>query len=174
VWILLRYFTITTNVLVAYVFACIAWRGPKRVKPCLMGATVLSIVLVGVVYAVLLSGETQLSGGSLIADILLHRITPILVPLFWLGLVQKGQLKPRDPLIWALYPLGYFLYALIRGSFEHHYAYPFMDPALLGWSRVMLNSVVMAAGFFAVGWLLVWLDRLLAMRRSRRQDTSSR
>jgi hypothetical protein len=163
-WALLRYFTITTNLLVAWAFLSVAVSGSAHAAPKLMGATVLSILLVGVVYALLLSGRRELSGGSLIADVLLHRITPVLVPLFWLWLVPKGHLSRRDPFVWALYPLGYFAYALVRGAAEGRYAYPFMNPVALGWPRTGFNAVAIAVGFFVAGEVLLWVDRRLRTR----------
>jgi hypothetical protein len=108
---------------------------------------------------VLLSGQRELSRGSLLADVLLHRITPVLVPLFWLWLVPKGKLTRRDPFYWALYPLGYFVYALARGAIDGNYAYPFMDPDVLGWPRTVFNVLIIAAGFFAAGAGFLWVDR---------------
>jgi hypothetical protein len=160
-WALLRYFTITTNLLVAGLFIAIALSGNAGTAPKLMGCTVLSIVMVGLVYGLLLSGLHQLSGGSLIADVLLHRVTPIAVPLFWLCLAPKRAFTRRDPFIWALYPLGYFAYALARGSIDGNYAYPFMNPEVLGWPRTMLNAAGIAVGFFVAGEGFLWIDRRL-------------
>jgi hypothetical protein len=162
-WALLRYFTITTNILVAGIFIAIALSGNVLAAPKLMDCTVLSIVLVGVVYGLLLSGLRELSGGSLIADVLLHRITPIAVPLFWLCLIPKRNFRRRDPFIWALYPLGYFVYAIARGSVDGNYAYPFMDPVALGWARAVCNAAGIAVGFFAAGELFLWIDRQLTL-----------
>jgi hypothetical protein len=164
-WVLLRYFTITTNLLVAGLFLAVAVSGRADVAPRLMGVTVIAIVLVGVVYAVLLSGLRHLSGNSLIADTLMHRVTPVLVPLFWLWLTPKGTFTRRDPFIWALYPLAYFAYALARGAVEGRYAYPFMDLSELGWARTALNTVVIAVGFFMAGEIFLRVDRHLAPGR---------
>jgi hypothetical protein len=160
-WILLRYFTIITNLLVAGLFLAIAVSSRVRIAPKLMGGTVLSIVLVGAVYALLLSGQQELSGGSFVADILLHRVTPVAVPLFWLWRAPKGCFTWRDPFIWALYPLGYFIYALARGHLDGHYAYPFMDAALLGGPRTALNAAAIGAGFCVAGGIFLWVDRRL-------------
>ena len=161
VWTLLRYFTITTNLMVAVLFIAIAVAGRASLAPKWMGCAVLSIVLVGVVYAVLLSGLYQFMGGMYVADVLLHRVTPILVPLFWLALVPKGNFRWHDPLIWALYPLGYFAYAMIRGEADGQYAYPFINVAELGWGQTAFNAVAIAVGYFLVGSAFIWLDRKL-------------
>jgi hypothetical protein len=160
---LLWFFTITTNLLVAVVFTRIAAR-PQAVSPSLTAATTLFILLVGVIYGLLLHGLMELSGGSAVANALLHMATPVAVPLFWFAFTPKGRINHRDPLLWAVYPLGYLIYALIRGEFTHRYPYPFLNMNLLGWGRTMLNAIFIAAAFLAASWLLVWLDSLLGRR----------
>lgn len=160
IWAMLRYFTVLTNLLVAALFTALALR--RRFSPFALGGVTLAILLVGVVFALLLNGLVELSGGALLADFLLHRATPVLVPLYWLAFAPKGGVGRCDPLLWALYPLGYFLYALARGAAEGRYAYPFMDVGRLGWPQTALNALVMAAGFLIAGFALFWLDRRMA------------
>ena len=165
-WALLWYFTITTNLLVAIVFTTLAIK-PAAIHPSLIACTTLNILLVGIIYALLLHGLTELSGDSAIANFLLHMVTPILVPIFWLIFTPKGHLTRRDPLLWTIYPFIYFSYALIRGEFTHRYPYPFMNVNILGWSHTLLNAVIIAIAFLITGWLFVWLDTLLARRTTR-------
>ena len=163
-WALLWYFTITTNLLVAIVFTGIA-AGRTGFGNCsLVGGTTLSILLVGVIYGLLLHGRTELSGGSSVANFLLHAATPILVPIFWLAFTRKGQLRRRDPLLWSIYPFGYLLYALVRGEFTHRYPYPFVNVNELGWASTISNAFLIGLAFLAVSWLLVWFDSLLGRR----------
>jgi hypothetical protein len=162
---MLRYFTIVTNILVAIVFTLIAI-GTPRIAPSLMGCTVLAIVLVGIIYALLLRGLVELSGGAKLADLLLHSATPLLVPLFWLAFAPKGGLRWHDPLVWMAMPLAYFIYALIRVQIDGIYAYPFMNAAEIGWARTMLNALVIAVGFLIAGVALVWLDQRMAKANS--------
>jgi hypothetical protein len=164
-WALLWYFTITTNLLVAIVFTTLAAK-PAAIHPSLIACTTLNILLVGIIYALLLHGLTELSGDSAIANVLLHLVTPVLVPIFWLFFTPKGHLQRRDPLLWTIYPLGYFIYALIRGEFTHRYPYPFMNVNALGWPRTLLNGVIIAIAFLITGWLFVRLDILLARNRA--------
>ena len=160
-WLLLAYFTITTNLLVAVVFTGIALGAVSLAKPWWVAGTCLSIVLVGVVYTFLLHGLRELTGGSAIANVLLHWATPILVPLFWLAFVRKGALKAHDPLLWAIYPLCYLLYALARGAITGRYPYPFIDVPQIGWVQTGINAVLIAGGYFIAGWLFLLLDRRL-------------
>jgi hypothetical protein len=161
---MLVYFTITTNLIVAVLFTGMAagLRGFDR--PMVVAGTMLAIVLVGVVYHLLLRGLTELSGGSLVANVLLHQVTPVVVPVFWLVFVRKGALRLVDPLLWAIYPLGYLVYALVWGGMHGRYPYPFLNVEEIGWGRVWLNAAVIAAGFMVAGWGVVGLDRSIGQR----------
>ena len=76
----------------------------------------MAILLVGVVYNPLLSGMVELSGGAKLADIINHSVTPVLVGLYWLVLAPKGDLRRTHPLLWGIFPLAYFPYAMARGA----------------------------------------------------------
>jgi len=156
IWAMLRYFTVLTNLLVATTFTALALG--RRVTPFALGGATLAILLVGIVFALLLNGLVELSGGARLADFLLHRATPLLVPLYWLAFAPKGGIRRYDPLLWALYPLSYFVYALARGAAEGRYAYPFMDVGRLGWPQTGLHALILAAGFLVAGFALRWLD----------------
>lgn len=157
-WIVFGYFTITTNLLVALVFTSIAMSRSVLRADWIMAGTMLAILLVGVIYALLLHGTTELSGGSAVANVLLHMVTPVLVPLFWTFFAHKGGLQWRHALLWAIYPLIYLAYALVRGTATGKYAYPFIDVRRLGWNQVMLNALCIALAFMLAGFALIWLD----------------
>ncbi len=163
-WMMFAFFTITTNVLVAIVFSCIALdRGMLRADWIVAGTT-LSILLVGVVNALLLWGLLELSGGSALVDRLLHVVTPACAPLFWIFFARKGGLAWRDPLLWAIYPLAYLVYAIARGVTTGKYAYPFLNVLTLGWSRTALNAFYIAVAFMVCGYAMVWIDRRIGSR----------
>lgn len=157
-WIVFAYFTVTTNLLVASVFTGIAADRTAFRSGRLVGGMMLFILLVGVIYVLLLHGTSELSGGSAVANVLLHMVTPILVPLFWITFTPKGGLTWRDPLLWAIYPLGYLVYALARGSATGSYAYPFMNVLRLGWRQTALNSALIAVAFLLSGFAVLWID----------------
>jgi hypothetical protein len=161
-WIYLRFFTITTNLLVALAFGVIGIGGRHKVPARLLGGLTLAILLVGIVYGLLLQGLHRFTGEALIADTLMHKIVPALVPLYWLAAVPKGRIRKGDPLRWAIYPFAYLFYALARGLAGDRYAYPFIDPAKAGWLAVGINVALIAGGFLITGYLLAWLDRRLA------------
>ena len=76
------------------------------------------------------------------------------------------------PFLWGIFPSAYFVYTMIRArvsSFRFYngspYPYPFMDVDALGWGKVLLIFLGMAAAFLVFGYVLVWLDHLLARRQ---------
>ncbi len=164
-WIVFAFFTITTNLLVAVVFTSIASARSGLRADWVVAGTMLAILLVGVIYALLLHGTTELSGGSAVANVLLHMATPVLVPLFWIAFYPKGSLAWRHVLLWAIYPLAYLGYALARGAATGRYAYPFLNVSVLGWQQTALNAVVIAAGFMLCGCAVVWIDRRAGLSR---------
>ena len=167
-WILLRYFTVITNLLVAIAMTAVALG--KRLSPFILGGLTLAILLVGVVYALLLQGLIHLSGGAVWADILLHKVSPPAMALWWLFFAPRGRLRWTAPMWWAVYPILYFAYAVLRGMHGDKYPYPFMDVGKLGWQQTLLNVGGIAMAFLLAGALLVWIDRWrpLGSRRSSR------
>ncbi|RJG51770.1 hypothetical protein D0Z70_22630 [Sphingobium terrigena] len=159
-WVLLRYFTVLTNLFVALAFGWVAIGG--RPHPRRLAGVMLAILLVGIIYGLLLRGLLTLSGGALLADTLLHKVTPVLVPLWWIAFAVRGQLRWRDAWGWTLFPALYLPYALLRGMAEGRYAYPFIDVAKIGIGPVLVNAVLIAIGFVAAGHALVWIDRRMA------------
>jgi hypothetical protein len=164
-WTIFLYFTVITNLLVAIVFTAQAFGWSRIATPFNLGGVTIAILLVGIVYITLLNGSLELSGGAKLADTLNHKVTPVLVGLYWLFVAKKGRLDWNDPAKWALLPLAYFAYGLWRGHVEGKYPYPFMNLARLGWPQTLVNAVAMAMGFIAVGYVMVWLDRRMSGRR---------
>ena len=159
-WVLLRYFTILTNLAVGLAFTRLCWR-PERPAPALFGGLTLNILLVAIVYRLLLAGTLVQTPEERFADAFLHSATPALVLLFWLMRVRRGALRYRDVGPWAAVPLIYFAYALARGTVDGIYPYPFIDVGRIGWGATLVNAALIAAGFVAAGLGLVWFDRRL-------------
>jgi hypothetical protein len=158
-WSMFAYFTIITNVLVAVVFSCVSLDRTVLRSAWIIAGTMLSILLVGVVNALLLWGALELSGGSVLVDRLLHVVTPVCALLFWIFFTRKGGLTWRDPLLWAIYPLAYLVYGIGRGIATSKYAYPFLNVLTLGWLRTAFNALCIAVAFMACGYAIVWIDR---------------
>lgn len=167
-WVLLRFFTVITNLIVAAAMTLEAIG--RRPPPVVLGGTTIAILLVGIVYMTLLRGLIELSGGALLADSLLHKVSPIAMTLWWLLFAPRARLRWSAPLWWAAYPLAYFAYGLWRGQMDGRYPYPFMDVGKLGWPQTLINAGGIAMAFLLAGFLLVWIDgwRPLGSRRGSR------
>ena len=168
-WILLWYFTIFTNLLVAIVFTTLAAKSSPAIHPSLVAATTLYILLVGIIYGLLLRGTLDLHGREIISNTIFHVVIPILVPIFWLIFTPKGHLTRRDPLRWAIYPTP--LTSSTPSSAANSTPLPLpisrqhQHPS--GWPLTLLNATVIAPAFLCAGYLVVWLDTLLARRTTR-------
>ncbi len=119
-----------------------------------------SIVFVGLAYHLLLRNVWNPQGLNLIANDVLHYVTPILFLAYWWFYFPKGALRWRFPLIWGLYPTVYLIYALARGAIIGSYPYGFIDPSAIGYQRTMINAVGLLIAFFAIGLILTALGRL--------------
>jgi hypothetical protein len=126
-----------------------------------LGGVMLAIVLVGVIYALLLSdipiGNTRT---STLANTLVHRVTPALVPLYWIACMPRGDLQWHDAAYWAAYPIAYLAYVLLRGGYTGRYPYPFIHVVDIGWVMTLRNAAAIALCFIATSFLLIAIDRL--------------
>ncbi|RHW17698.1 hypothetical protein D1610_09675 [Sphingomonas gilva] len=159
-WRILGYFTILTNILVAIVATRAAIRPDARGgvnDPRFELAVAAAILIVGIVYGVLLAHLVNLAGAHLLADMLLHRVQPVLFLLLW-WMRRTGRLAWRDALWAPALPAAYAVYALARGRAEGWYAYWFFDADKLGAAELARNSVAMLAVTLLVGAALVWAD----------------
>ena len=155
-WVLARFFTILVNLIVASAMTLVATG--RRTSAELLGGLTLSIILVGLVYVWLLQGLQHLTGPASIADILLHKVSPLLMAIWWLLFAPRARLQWSAPVRWLFFPLIYFAYVLSRAQFDGRYPYPFLDVGRIGWMQTALNAGGIAFGFILAGMALVWLD----------------
>jgi hypothetical protein len=163
--IYLGYFTILTNLLV-----CLAVTAPLLApnsaggkyfsRPPVIAWVTTSIVFVCISFHLLLRHVFNPQGPHLVANDLLHYITPAVCLLYWWFAAPKTSLRWVQPFWWGLYPTLYLVYALIRGEIIQSYPYGFIDVSVLGYQRTFVNGVGLLIAFFAVGLALVGLGRL--------------
>jgi hypothetical protein len=163
--IFLGYFTILTNLVV-----CLALTLPLLAPSTPAGrffarsdvnaGVATSIVFVGLAYYFLLRNVWNPQGLSLLANAILHYVTPALFLIYWWFAFPKGALRWSYPLIWSIYPTAYMAYVLIRGEIIGHYPYGFIDPSAIGYQRTMINAVGLLMVFIALGLILVAVARL--------------
>ncbi|MHC3471506.1 Pr6Pr family membrane protein [Streptomyces sp. 7R007] len=176
--LVLSYFTIQSNILLALVFALAArraWTARRPLPAGLTGATLLYVVIAGLVYHLLLvrtgtqfsmttpTPAAPLTGWPRLTNALLHTAVPIAALLDWLLLTSPGRLHLRQAAPWLLYPLAYLAFSLTRGellqpSTPARYLYPFLDVDLHGYRSVLGNALLLGLSFYALAVLLVALD----------------
>jgi hypothetical protein len=160
----LSFFTVLTNTLVA-VALTLPWVSaasrPGRffLRPTVSTGIAASIAVVCLAYNLLLRHLWQPQGLQLAADELLHDMIPVLFLVYWWLFVPQGLFTWRDVLKWALYPIAYLSYTLIRGELLGSYPYPFIDAGRLGYARILLNVTGLLLAFVGIAALLVALDR---------------
>ncbi|MFD5415766.1 Pr6Pr family membrane protein [Streptomyces nojiriensis] len=175
--VVLSYFTIWTNILVAVVLGLSAARARRRrpdVAPLYRGGVLLFILVTGLVFHLVLANPSspfnvvaeldRLTGARAAANQLLHTVTPAGALLDFLLLTAPRTLRPRHAALWLAYPLAYVTFALLRGALlapgtARRYTYPFIDAARYGYAHVTLNALVLGAAFYALGLALVTSDR---------------
>ena len=164
------YFTILTNLLVALYATVLVIDPGSNLKKWFSKASVATaiavyITIVGIVYNVVLRFLWDPQGLQKIVDEALHTIIPIMCIIYWVLWISKKELKWKATFPWLLYPLVYFVYILIRGALSSLYPYPFMDVLILGYPKVILNSVVLTIVFLGVGLLYVGIAKLITTRQ---------
>ncbi len=168
IFMYLGFFTITTNILVALALTSAAsgsqagfWRFFRR--PGVASAIAANIAVVGLVYFFVLRHIWAPQGLLWLCDVLLHYAMPTLFLVYWWIAVPARGLRWRGIPHWWIYPLGYLVYAMVRGAVAGVYPYPFIDVGSLGYGRTAINSVGVLLGFSIVAALLVAAGRVKPM-----------
>jgi hypothetical protein len=153
------YFTVQSNLIIA--LCCLFMVITKKKLPQIIEfGSLLNITITGLVYAFILAGIWQPEGLVFIADALLHYVTPLLYVLLWIT-SNKGRWKPKQILLWTIYPVGYLIYTLIRGRIVEFYPYPFIDASELNMEELIMNIGVMSSLFLFIGVCLYVINNKL-------------
>jgi hypothetical protein len=164
------FFTILTNILVAVTFtAQVAgsesrWHG-FMLRPGTQTAVAVYITIVGLVYNIVLRSLWDPQGLQRVVDELLHSVVPAAYLLFWFIFVPKQGLTWKQTPSWLLYPFVYLVYILIRGALSGVYPYPFVDVVKSGYSRVLLNCLVLCGVFMLFSFIFVAIAKACGRRR---------
>lgn len=156
------FFTILTNILVALYFTSRISIFKKTYISKLsnngnLTALTAFILVVGLVYQIILRGSWQPTGLQKIIDELLHSVLPLFVLIYWLKFANKTDLIFKNIKIWLWYPVGYFLYIIIRGHFSNFYPYPFVNVTVIGYPQVLINSVIVSLFFLFIMGTLIFI-----------------
>lgn len=161
--IFFSYFTVLTNILVAVVLTYAATTGSSALRsfflrPSTQGGVAAAIVLVGLAYNFLLRNVWDPQGWQWVADELLHDVMPVVFVIYWWFCVPKG-LHWRNAWPWLIYPLAYFIYALVRGHLLDTYPYPFIEVNRLGYMQALGNAAMVLVGFVVISLVVIAVDR---------------
>ncbi len=155
------YFTILTNLLVAVCFTGLLFKESKAERffkqPSVITAVTVYILIVGLVYNLVLRSQWNPQGLQLLADNLLHTVTPLFALLYWIIYVPAKDISWKQTPAWMLYPLFYLVYVIIRGSFSNFYPYFFIDVSKLGYANAFTNALYVTSAFFIVALVLIWI-----------------
>ena len=163
------YFTILTNTLVALVLTAptVPLTGTARfATPNVRTAAAVYIAIVGIVYVIVLQELWNPQGAQALADLILHKLVPILYVGYWLVFEPHGRVPWRAALMWLIYPAIYLAYSLVRGAMTGWYPYPFLDVGTIGYARVLVQSGLLLAVFLVMSALVIGLDKAVARRPS--------
>lgn len=160
------FFTILTNLFVAagYTFPLLApGSAPGRffASASARGSAAVYIVVVGAVYALLLSQLYHPHGSAKFADVLVHDVAPIFYVVYWFIFAAKEDLRWKNAAAWLGYPLGYLVWTLFRGAWVSYYPYPFMDVTTLGYQRVFFNAAILTIVFWVLGFIVILIARFM-------------
>ncbi|KPC32800.1 Uncharacterized protein ABJ99_1653 [Pseudomonas syringae pv. cilantro] len=164
------FFTVLTNTLVAVALSCALTErqsaGHRLFRhPVVCAGIAVSIALVGLAYNILLRHLWHPQGWQWVADELLHDVMPLGFVLYWWLFVPKGHLRFKHIALWAMYPVVYFAYVLLRGDMIGDYLYPFIDVGTIGFLSAFINALGVLLGFVLIALLLVGIDQWAARRQ---------
>jgi len=157
------FFTILTNILVAIVFTAL-WLQPKNrfsffTRFNTISATAVYIFVVGFVYNTVLRFIWEPQGLQRIVDEMLHLIIPIVFIIYWMYNIKSNSIQWKSIFNWLMYPMLYLVVILIRGHFADYYPYPFVNVLELGYSKVILNSLLLTLFFGLISSVVIGVVR---------------
>ncbi|MCA0910434.1 Pr6Pr family membrane protein [Qipengyuania gaetbuli] len=160
--LLLRFFTIWSNLAAAVLFAWIAAKGSiHRAVPF---ALATAITIVAIVYHTLLAADHYPVGLDWYTNQMHHTIIPAATVGWWLAFTRPVNNGWKDLPLVMIAPVAYTVFALVYGEMSGFYAYFFLDVPQYGYGRVFANIAGLALVFMLFGALLLGLRRLVSAR----------
>jgi hypothetical protein len=170
------YFTILTNTLIVLsMFLPLIGRNgaASRLlsKPSVRTAIVNYSVIVAIVYFLFLRNIGNDRDLELVADRLLHYVTPAMFVVDWLLFVAGGEIRCSTIGTSLILPTLYGLWTLVHGALTGWYPYPFFNVARIGYPRTLGNFALFIVLFVVTDLVLIFLDRLIRAFSQRRNPT---
>lgn len=161
------YFTIWSNIIVAIVMWMLV-ANPNRdgkVFRVLRLDAVLMISVTGIIYQALLAASAHNTGLEVVTNLFEHILTPIVTVLVFLIVGPRRQLRWIDIPLALILPIGWAIFALIRGAIIHAYPYGFLNVDKYGLGAVLLTVVEIAIFGVILSAIYLGLDRLLSLSK---------
>jgi len=168
------FFTVQSNIAVAVTHWMLA-TDPYRSSTAFRVMRIVAVVCIavtGVVFHVALASLQELTGWDLVADTILHTLSPILAVVGWIVFGPRRQLDGRIVRLAVLPPVAWLAFALVRGSFvqdvagNDYYAYPFMNAQVHGYALALFRCAIVAVLFLGLAYGALAADRRLLGIRS--------
>ncbi|MGI8416629.1 MAG: Pr6Pr family membrane protein, partial [Nakamurella sp.] len=123
---------------------------------------IIGITVTGLVAWFILRPLQNLQGAALLADQLLHIVSPAIAVIGWIVFGPRGRITTRVLWLSLIYPIGWLAYTLVRGAIVDWYPYPFIDVIQHRYPTVIVNCAVLAVGFIVLSFLALAADRGLS------------
>jgi polyferredoxin len=112
----------------------------------------------------------QPQGLQKIVDEMLHTVIPIAYVAYWFFYTNKQTITWKNCFRWLIYPLVYLIVILVVGSFSKYYPYPFVDVIVLGFEKVLFNSILLTLFFVFVSLLFVGVAKLKTRKENKERS----
>lgn len=132
----------------------------ERAGPRVAIATYLTIT--ALVYHLILASEWSPKGLDLVADTILHTVTPLAYLIDLAARGGEGEARWIAAAKALPFPALFAAWTELHGALSGWYPYPFMNAAKHGYPAVMLNILAMSAAFAGVALILTALSRVRA------------
>lgn len=161
---MLMFFTILTNLLLVVVYWSAFTRSGGKSAGFfgLVGvrtAIAAQITLVAIVYVTMIRGQLPLTGPMMVADALLHYVTPIAYLVWWWLLPGKQSLRYASIPRWLAWPITYLFFIMMAGITSGGFIYPFLDVNKLGIVITAINIAFLLALLAAISAGLILASR---------------
>jgi hypothetical protein len=167
------FFTILTNSAAVLVYASALFDAgrlptPFYGRPRVRAGIVVAMVVVSLVYISVLQAIWNPQGLFLVADVILHYVTPTLFVAWWVLYAADGSTSWRDIPWWLVYPTVYLLYVMVRAPLAGEVPYPFLDIPANGLPAVIFSTLLVLGLFLVVSALAILADH--GVSRLRKPD----
>lgn len=160
--LLLRYFTIWSNLAAALLLGWIA--AGRQVPQAVLFALATALTIVAIVYWALLAADHHPVGLDRITNQIFHSLAPAATIGWWLVFARGPAQATRGLAAVVVAPIIYTVVVLAYGSVSGFYPYFFLDRARFGWAQIAFNVTGLAMFFLAMGALLLGLRRIVSFR----------